>query len=80
MEIDEKRWPPRVVSGAIQRFKDRGLTPDKLPEEDAQALCDGRGLEIYQAYQDRLEALNACDFGDLLLLCLELLNNNPTIA
>ncbi len=79
MEIDEKRWPPRVVSGAIQRFKDRGLTPDKLPEEDAQALCDGRGLEIYQAYQDRLEALNACDFGDLLLLCLELLNNNPQV-
>jgi len=79
LEIDQKRWPPRVVSGAIQRFKDRGLTPEKLPEEEAQSLCDGRGLEIYKAYQDRLEALNACDFGDLLLLCVELFQTAPEV-
>tara|TARA_R110000772_G_scaffold215694_1_gene326161 strand:+ start:46045 stop:48321 length:2277 start_codon:yes stop_codon:yes gene_type:complete len=79
LEIDQKRWPPRVVSGALQRFKDRGLMPAALPEEEAQSLCDGKGQEIYKAYQDRLETLNACDFGDLLLLCLELFRNAPEV-
>jgi len=79
LEIDQKRWPPRVVSGTLQRFKDRGLMPAALPEEEAQSLCDGKGQEIYKAYQDRLEALNACDFGDLLLLCLELFRNAPEV-
>lgn len=78
-QIDEKRWPPRVVSGQIQRWKDRGLTPDKVPEAEAIALCDGRGLNLYQEYQDRLVALNAADFGDLLLLCLELFQKEPDV-
>ncbi len=78
-EIDEKRWPPRVVSGQIQRWKDRGLMPDKVPEDEAAALCDGRGHELYTAYQARLEALNAVDFGDLLMLCLELFQREPEV-
>ncbi|MEK9673302.1 MAG: UvrD-helicase domain-containing protein [Rhodospirillaceae bacterium] len=79
MEIDDKRWPARVVSGQIQRWKDRGLTPEKLPESEAAVLCDGRGQELYQEYQDRLASLNACDFGDLLLLCLELFLDNADV-
>ena len=71
-DIDDKRWPARAIHSKIERFKDRGLTPDKVSAADADDYANGRVLEIYRAYQDRLRTINACDFGDLLLHCLEL--------
>jgi DNA helicase-2/ATP-dependent DNA helicase PcrA len=68
--IDAKRWPPRLLAAVIDRWKDRGLTPDKIPPGDANAFANGRGIELYKQYQARLRTLNACDFGDLLLHCL----------
>ncbi|MEO1226194.1 MAG: UvrD-helicase domain-containing protein, partial [Pseudomonadota bacterium] len=65
--IDAKRWPARLILGVIERWKDRGLTPDRLKAEDAGDVAGGRMVELYKAYQARLQALNACDFGDLLL-------------
>ncbi|GAA6163132.1 UvrD-helicase domain-containing protein [Pelagimonas sp. KU-00592-HH] len=64
--IDEKRWPPRMLSGLIDDWKNKALTPDKLPAADAGAF-NHRGGELYAQYQTRLKDLNACDFGDLLL-------------
>jgi ATP-dependent DNA helicase UvrD/PcrA len=65
--IDEKRWPARSLLGSIERWKDRGLGPDKVPVEDQRGLADGRGAGLFRAYQERLLTLNAADFGDLLL-------------
>ncbi len=65
--IDDKKWPARVIAGVIDRWKDRGLTPEKLKPDDAGDVAGGRMVALYRAYQDRLIALNACDFGDLLL-------------
>src|SRR5690242_12569922 len=65
--IDEKRWPARTLLGAIERWKDRGLGPEKVSAEDQRGLADGRGAGLFAAYQARLLALNAADFGDLLL-------------
>ena len=65
--IDDKRSPARAILGAIERWKDRGLTPDKVPTAEAGDLANGKMIEFYAAYQDRLRALNAADFGDLLL-------------
>tara|TARA_R110002020_G_scaffold67179_7_gene176395 strand:- start:53700 stop:56111 length:2412 start_codon:yes stop_codon:yes gene_type:complete len=64
--IDDKRWPARMLSGIIDGWKNRALTPDKIPSADAGAY-NHRGVEIYAAYQTRLKELNATDFGDLLL-------------
>ena len=64
--IDEKRWPARQLAHIIDGWKNRAITPDKVPTGDAGAF-DRRGPELYAAYQDRLKELNACDFGDLLL-------------
>nr|WP_108857426.1 UvrD-helicase domain-containing protein [Aliiroseovarius pelagivivens] len=64
--IDEKRWPARLLSGVIDNWKNRAWTPETLPSSEAQAF-NGRGPELYTQYQDRLKTLNACDFGDLLL-------------
>jgi DNA helicase-2/ATP-dependent DNA helicase PcrA len=65
--IDAKRWPARLLLGVIERWKDRGLTPERLTPDDAGEMAQGRMLALYAAYQARLRTLNACDFGDLLL-------------
>ena len=65
--LDDKRWAPRTFAQMIDGWKNKGLGPDEIPEGDARAFANGRGRELYRAYQDRLTTLNACDFGDLLL-------------
>jgi DNA helicase-2/ATP-dependent DNA helicase PcrA len=77
--IDDKRWPARVVLGVIERWKDRALTPDKLKPEDGGDVANGKIIQLYQAYQDRLAALNACDFGDLMLHNITLFQKRPDI-
>ncbi len=64
--IDDKRWPARMLAGIIDGWKNRALTPEKVPAADA-GLYNNRGTEIYEQYQRRLIELNAVDFGDLLL-------------
>ncbi len=64
--IDEKRWPPRMLSGIIDGWKNRALTPENVPTADSGAF-DHKGIELYAAYQLRLRELNAVDFGDILL-------------
>ncbi|MEL7092112.1 MAG: UvrD-helicase domain-containing protein [Pseudomonadota bacterium] len=64
--IDEKRWPARQLSSIIDGWKNRALTPDKVPASDSGAF-NHKGIDLYAAYQARLKELNACDFGDLLL-------------
>ncbi|MBC8241209.1 MAG: UvrD-helicase domain-containing protein, partial [Alphaproteobacteria bacterium] len=68
--LDPKRWPPRQLAATIDRWKDRGLTPEKVPNGEGESFANGRGVSLYKAYQERLKILNACDFGDLLLHCL----------
>jgi len=65
--IDEKRWPARVLAMLIDGWKNRGLTPEQVPAGEAAAFANGKGLKLYKAYQERLKVLNAVDFGDLLL-------------
>ena len=65
--IDEKRWPARQLAGLIDRWKNRGWTAADLTADESFSYADGRGQELYRAYQERLAALNAADFGDLLL-------------
>jgi len=77
--LDEKRWPPRVLAGAFDRWKDRGLTPEQVTRADAENVADGKGAELYATYQARLRTLNACDFGDLLLHCITLFRQNADV-
>jgi DNA helicase-2/ATP-dependent DNA helicase PcrA len=77
--IDDKRWPARGLLHAIERWKDRGLTPDKLGADAGGELAAGRAVALYAAYQERLRTLNACDFGDLLLHNLALLTGHADV-
>ncbi|MCR9111441.1 MAG: UvrD-helicase domain-containing protein [Rhodobacteraceae bacterium] len=64
--IDDKRWPARQLSGIIDGWKNRAITPDRVPAADAGAF-NHQGPKLYAQYQARLLELNAVDFGDLLL-------------
>ncbi|HEX3883984.1 MAG TPA: UvrD-helicase domain-containing protein [Stellaceae bacterium] len=77
--IDDRRWPARGMLGMIERWKDRGLVPDKVSVADAGDYANGRAVEIYRAYQDRLKTVNATDFGDLLLHNLTLFTGHPDV-
>lgn len=83
--VDEKKYPPRLVLTVISRWKDRALTPEKVSlqemsstrglREDSQPLY----LRLYIEYQQNLRTLNAVDFGDLILLTLDLLRDCPDV-
>jgi len=79
-EIDDKRFPARSVANYIQRWKDRGLMPDTVTLNEGADLDDGRILNLYGDYQARLQQVNAADFGDLLLLCLQMFQTQPDIV
>jgi len=76
--IDEKRWPPRLLAHLIDSWKNKALRPDNIPTNEA-SLFNGRGVELYSFYQQRLKSLNAADFGDLLLHVVTILQNNTDI-
>jgi DNA helicase II / ATP-dependent DNA helicase PcrA len=77
--IDEKRWPARVLAMLIDGWKKRGLTPEQVPSGEASAFANGKGLKLYKAFQERLKILNAADFGDLLLECIRLFREHPEV-
>ena len=64
--IDDKRWPARTFAGLLDKWKNRGWTVENLPSSEAGAF-NNMGGDLYKIYQARLQTLNACDFGDLLL-------------
>ncbi|SEN40857.1 ATP-dependent helicase [Palleronia pelagia] len=76
--IDEKRWPPRQLAGIIDHWKNRAWTPAKVPTSEAGAF-NHRGTELYDYYQQRLKALNAVDFGDLLLHMVTIFQDHPDV-
>ena len=65
--VDDKRWPNRQFASLLDRWKNRGLTPNDVQAGDDDGFAHGKGQQLYRLYQDRLKTLNACDFGDLLL-------------
>ena len=77
--VDTKRWAPPALMAVIQRWKDRGLTPARVTPQEDTDFAAGRARDLYAAYQARLRALNAADFGDLLLHMTELLRDQPDI-
>ena len=66
-DIDDKRWPARMLAGLIDGWKNRGLMPSQVPSGEAAVFANGKGGKLYASYQERLKILNAADFGDLLL-------------
>ncbi len=73
--IDTKKWVPKAMMGVIDRWKDRALTPERVGADEAGELAEGKLHKLYETYQARLRAVNACDFGDLLLHMITILRD-----
>lgn len=75
-KIAEKDLKPRALASYIDSAKNRGL----LPESCASLQIDDPLLiTLYQDYQRRLKQANAVDFGDLLLLTVQLFEGHPAV-
>ncbi|MBA3898295.1 MAG: UvrD-helicase domain-containing protein, partial [Sphingomonadaceae bacterium] len=61
------------LGGLIDQWKNKGLVPADIDAGESERFANGKGALLYAQYQERLKALNACDFGDLLLHMLTIL-------
>jgi DNA helicase-2/ATP-dependent DNA helicase PcrA len=78
-DIDDKRWPARMLAGLIDGWKNRGLGPSQVPSGEAAVFANGKGGKLYASYQERLKILNAADFGDLLLENIRIFREHPDV-
>ena len=76
--IDEKRWPAKGLASLIDRWKNRGWTPAQVPASE-EGGYENKSVALYARYQERLQALNAADFGDLLLHMLTIFLGHPDV-
>jgi DNA helicase-2/ATP-dependent DNA helicase PcrA len=77
--LDIKKFPASMVSNLISRLKDKNLMPGKVPPQEDKLIGSITLANIYMEYQTRLRELNTVDFGDLLLLCVDLFRQFPDV-
>ena len=77
--IDIKKISPNFILSVIDKWKNNGWYPDEVILKKGEVI-EKNLLQIYKIYQSKLIDLNACDFGDLLLHCVKLFQNNSDIC
>ena len=77
MNVDIKKYAPKLFHAIISKWKDRGIVPEKVGNADVTNYEGRLAHDIYVQYQKQLQASNVADFGDLLLYCNLILINNP---
>jgi DNA helicase-2/ATP-dependent DNA helicase PcrA len=80
MDLDEKRFAVKAVSGRIDDFKNRGLFPDDIGSVPPGDVYTRKIVEIYALYQERLKKCNALDFGDMMIQTVRLLSSFPEVC
>ncbi|HEX2858604.1 MAG TPA: UvrD-helicase domain-containing protein [Alphaproteobacteria bacterium] len=76
--LDPQRYVPRQLGFLFNKWLDNGWHADDVSTEEASAF-DRHGVKLFRQYQARLKALNAVDFGHLLLHPLTILRQNPDL-
>ena len=76
--IDVKKVAPQFILSFINQWKNKGLLPKDVVTKRGIPL-ERDILNVYKFYQERLKILNSCDFGDLILLCVTMFENNPDV-
>ena len=76
--IDIKKISPQFILALINQWKNKGLLPKNVVAKRGIPL-EKAILSIYKLYQERLQILNSCDFGDLILLCVNMFENHQDI-
>ncbi len=76
--LDDKQFPARAMLATISRWKDKALKPNQVPASEYSGSYSPL-KRVYELYQERLSTLNAVDFGDLLLLTVDLFRSHPEV-
>jgi DNA helicase-2/ATP-dependent DNA helicase PcrA len=76
LNLDEKKYPPRMFAAAIDDCKNSGSGPEEISTEDHVREKIAR---VYAAYQERLKRCNALDFGDIIMLTVRLFETAPEV-
>ena len=76
--IDTKKISPNYIIALINKWKNFGWYPDDVVLKKSENL-EKNLLKIYNIYQAKLTNLNVCDFGDLILHCVAILEKNQDI-
>lgn len=74
--LDDKRYEPKKVAGAINKAKQEVIGPESYPSNDAWNEVIKR---VYTAYEDRMQRSGALDFGDLLYRLVRSIETNETL-
>ena len=77
--IDTKKLAPKLILTIIDKWKNNGWYPKNviLNKKD---VFEKIILPVYKIYQQKLKDLNCCDFGDLILHCVKILEENKDIC
>lgn len=78
MGIKEKELTPKSFLRMIDIWKNRALSPQKIPAQEA-SLLGGNAARVYTLYQARLKTLNCVDFGDIILHCISIFLEDSTV-
>jgi DNA helicase-2/ATP-dependent DNA helicase PcrA len=76
--IDIKQLAPRFILAIIDRWKNKGCYPSKVAINNKD-IYEKTILPLYKIYQQKLIDLNSCDFGDLILHTVKILEHHPDI-
>ena len=76
--IDIKQLAPRFILAIIDRWKNKGYYPSEVVINNKD-IYEKTILPLYKIYQQKLVDLNSCDFGDLILHTVKILENYPDI-
>ena len=76
--IDIKQLAPRFILAIIDRWKNKGCYPSDVIVNNKD-VYEKTILPLYKIYQQKLTDLNSCDFGDLILHTVKILENYPDI-
>ena len=76
--IDIKKISPNFILSKIDKWKNKGYYPDNVKLSNKEPFEKGI-LKIYKIYNSKLLDLNVCDFGDLILYCVKIFEENNDI-
>ncbi len=76
-DIDAKKITPQFILSFIDKWKNKGLLPEDVKDNKFTGL-EKSILKVYKIYQSKIRDLNACDFGDLILYCVNFLKSIKT--
>ena len=77
-DLDAKKFSPQLIIYHIDQWKNKGLLPKDVKLNTSSSIVKSI-LKVYQVYQNKTRDLNAFDFGDLILFCVQLFEEHQDI-